>query len=93
MSIPEAAIEAARDLEPLTSVTMLEAEDRARDVILALAENLPESAVEEAARELHDRVVVGGDGYVAACDDVKAAWNDYARAAIIAGLKDVAEGK
>jgi len=72
--LPEAVIEAAfahRDYSQDLSA------DRARRVILALAENLPESAVREAliAGNLND------DEYTAM------------RAAIIAALKDIVEGK
>lgn len=76
MSIPEACIEAAHICQPTAEV-------RARRVILALAENPPESAVEKALEKYFEYWSSGaGRNHNAAI-----------RAAIVAALKDVVEGK
>lgn len=78
MSIPESVIEAAEVLTSKGYPTeeRTKSEVRARAVILALAENLPDSAVEKALSEF--------DGAE------RAYWPAAMRAAIIAALKDIA---
>ena len=41
-----------------------------------------EKAIENIAQGLFDRIIVGGDGYQAAREDVKEAWRGYARFAL-----------
>ena len=89
MSIPEGVIEAA-------SIRRVEKHGfdaaRARRVILALAENLPESAVDAAAKKIFAHRA-----------PPHREWGDFAyeqseyrccaRAAILAALKDIVEGE
>ncbi|MFA7308088.1 MAG: hypothetical protein WC026_15605 [Hyphomicrobium sp.] len=78
MTIPPNVIEAASvDAVDVTFVDRHEA--TARRVILALAESLPESAVEKACAELYARN--------------KFAEPDDMRAALVAALKDIVEGE
>lgn len=75
MSIPEACIEAAHICQPTAEV-------RAKGVILALADHLPESAVDAGCDAVNEIVGLGGDTD-----------RDVVRVAIIAALKDIVEGE
>jgi len=98
MSIPEAVIDAASAPEDDGQLGSISAKARARRVILALAAGLPESAVEKAARVLcvedgqRDPDELDAMFICDANNRALPAWRwyeDQARAAIIAALKEV----
>jgi ribosomal 50S subunit-associated protein YjgA (DUF615 family) len=78
MSIPESVVRSV-NAASVDSVSLSEAEATARRVILALAENLPESAVDAGCDAVDKIVGLGGDTD-----------RDVVRATIIAALKEVA---